>query len=136
MNLNTFGTDAMLRYQVRHRMRQIKRDDRAGATVSQGVRDSFWRQGMQAGMPASVYCIKAFSDTDLTTDLKGLNYLLNELAYNPPGQKLGFDDEGGEEDHRGPSQHLVQGPLDGVHGVLTLPPRRGRRRTGPAGTGW
>ncbi|OBT44821.1 hypothetical protein VE00_04985 [Pseudogymnoascus sp. WSF 3629] len=29
MNLNTFGTDMMLRYQVRHRMRQIKRDDRA-----------------------------------------------------------------------------------------------------------
>ncbi|TVY60869.1 LETM1 domain-containing protein mdm28 [Lachnellula suecica] len=29
MNLNTFGTDAMLRYQIRHRMRQIKRDDRA-----------------------------------------------------------------------------------------------------------
>lgn len=29
MNLNTFGTDGMLRYQVRHRMRQIKRDDRA-----------------------------------------------------------------------------------------------------------
>ena len=29
MNLNTFGTDGMLRYQVRHRMRQIKRDDKA-----------------------------------------------------------------------------------------------------------
>ncbi|KAA8575318.1 hypothetical protein EYC84_004492 [Monilinia fructicola] len=29
MNLNTFGTDTMLRYQIRHRMRQIKRDDRA-----------------------------------------------------------------------------------------------------------
>ncbi len=29
LNLNTFGTDLMLRYQVRHRMRQIKRDDRA-----------------------------------------------------------------------------------------------------------
>ncbi|KAI2641131.1 mitochondrial distribution and morphology protein 38 [Xylaria nigripes] len=29
LNLNTFGTDTMLRYQVRHRMRQIKRDDRA-----------------------------------------------------------------------------------------------------------
>ncbi|PWW78832.1 LETM1-domain-containing protein [Tuber magnatum] len=29
MNLNTFGTDAMLRYNIRHRMRQIKRDDRA-----------------------------------------------------------------------------------------------------------
>ncbi|PHH66238.1 hypothetical protein CDD81_7831 [Ophiocordyceps australis] len=29
MNLNTFGTDMMLRYQIRHRMRQIKRDDKA-----------------------------------------------------------------------------------------------------------
>ncbi|KAL4810224.1 LETM1-like protein-domain-containing protein [Aspergillus unguis] len=29
MNLNAFGTDAMLRYNIRHRMRQIKRDDRA-----------------------------------------------------------------------------------------------------------
>ncbi|CAG8251098.1 unnamed protein product [Penicillium olsonii] len=29
MNLNTFGTDAMIRYTIRHRMRQIKRDDRA-----------------------------------------------------------------------------------------------------------
>ena len=29
MNLNAFGTDPMLRYQIRHRMRQIKRDDRA-----------------------------------------------------------------------------------------------------------
>lgn len=29
MNLNSFGTDAMLRYNIRHRMRQIKRDDRA-----------------------------------------------------------------------------------------------------------
>lgn len=29
MNLNTFGTDMMLRYQIRHRMRQVKRDDRA-----------------------------------------------------------------------------------------------------------
>ncbi|KAI6250851.1 LETM1 domain-containing protein mdm28, mitochondrial [Erysiphe necator] len=29
MNLNTFGTDMMLRYQIRHRMRQIKRDDHA-----------------------------------------------------------------------------------------------------------
>lgn len=35
MNLNTFGTDAILRYQVRHRMRQIKRDDRA--ITSEGV---------------------------------------------------------------------------------------------------
>lgn len=44
-------------------------DNRPGATPSQGVRDSFWRQGMQAGMPASYLCIKQCSETDVTSDL-------------------------------------------------------------------
>src|SRR5213078_1797187 len=44
--------------------------NRPGARVSQGVRDSFWLQGMMAGLPASYFCIKAFSETDLTVDLK------------------------------------------------------------------
>lgn len=44
--------------------------NRPGAKVSQGVRDSFWRQGMMAGFPASYFCIKAFSETDTTADLK------------------------------------------------------------------
>jgi non-heme chloroperoxidase len=44
--------------------------NRPGAKVSQGVRDSFWLQGMMAGLPASYFCIKAFSETDLTEDLK------------------------------------------------------------------
>ena len=44
--------------------------NRPGAKISQGVRDSFWMQGMLAGMPASYYCIKAFSETDHTEDLK------------------------------------------------------------------
>jgi non-heme chloroperoxidase len=44
--------------------------NRNGAKVSQGVRDSFWLQGMMAGFPASYFCIKAFSETDLTKDLK------------------------------------------------------------------
>ncbi len=44
--------------------------NRAGAKISQGVRDSFWLQGMLAGFPASYFCIKAFSETDLTEDLK------------------------------------------------------------------
>ena len=44
--------------------------NRAGAKVSQGVRDSFWMQGMQAGFKAAVDCIKAFSETDFTEDLK------------------------------------------------------------------
>ncbi len=44
--------------------------NRPGAKVSQGLRDSFWLQGMMAGFPAAYDCIKAFSETDFTEDLK------------------------------------------------------------------
>jgi non-heme chloroperoxidase len=44
--------------------------NRPGAKVSEGVRNSFWLQGMMAGFPASYFCIKAFSETDTTEDLK------------------------------------------------------------------
>ena len=43
--------------------------NRPGAKISEGVRESFWLQGMMAGFPASYFCIKAFSETDLTEDL-------------------------------------------------------------------
>src|SRR5580692_915706 len=38
--------------------------------VSQGVRESFWRQGMQSSVVASYECVKAFSETDFTEDLR------------------------------------------------------------------
>jgi non-heme chloroperoxidase len=44
--------------------------NRAGAKVSQGLRDSFWLQGMMAGHKAVYDCVKAFSETDHTEDLK------------------------------------------------------------------
>jgi non-heme chloroperoxidase len=44
--------------------------NRAGASVSQGLRDSFWLQSMQCGLKAAYDCIKAFSETDFTEDLK------------------------------------------------------------------
>ena len=44
--------------------------NRPGAKISEGVRESFWLQGMMAGFPASYFCIKAFSETDQTEDLK------------------------------------------------------------------
>jgi len=44
--------------------------NRPGAKISDGVRESFWLQGMMAGFPACYFCIKAFSETDLTEDLK------------------------------------------------------------------
>ena len=47
--------------------------NRPGAKVSQGMIDSFWLQGMQAGHKNTFDCIKAFSETDFTEDLKKLD---------------------------------------------------------------
>ncbi len=44
--------------------------NRPGAKVSEGVRDSFWLQGVQAGLNSAYDCIKVFSETDHTEDLK------------------------------------------------------------------
>src|SRR5664280_1227502 len=44
--------------------------NRPGAKVTQGMIDSFWLQGMQAGAKNTYDCIKAFSETDFTEDLK------------------------------------------------------------------
>ena len=44
--------------------------NRSGTKVSQGMMDSFWLQGMRAGAKNTFDCIKAFSETDFTEDLK------------------------------------------------------------------
>jgi non-heme chloroperoxidase len=67
-----------LRAQVQADRSQFFRDlsmpfygyNRTNAKVSDGVRESFWLQGMLAGFPAAYECIKAFSETDFTEDLK------------------------------------------------------------------
>ncbi len=43
--------------------------NRAGTVISDGVRNEFWREGMMAGLPSVYFCIKAFSETDFTSDL-------------------------------------------------------------------
>jgi non-heme chloroperoxidase len=47
--------------------------NRPGAKASEGVRESFWLQGMMCGFPGSYFCIKAFSETDLTEDCKKID---------------------------------------------------------------
>jgi non-heme chloroperoxidase len=47
--------------------------NRPGAKISEGVRDSFWLQGMMCGFPGAYECIKAFSETDFTEDLKKID---------------------------------------------------------------
>jgi non-heme chloroperoxidase len=44
--------------------------NRPGSKVSQGVRDMFWLWSMQVGLKGAFDCIKVFSETDLTEDLK------------------------------------------------------------------
>ena len=47
--------------------------NRPGAKVSQGIIDNWWRQGMMGGIKAQYDCIKAFSETDFTDDLKKID---------------------------------------------------------------
>jgi non-heme chloroperoxidase len=47
--------------------------NRPGSKVSDGLRESFWLQGMQAGFKGVLDCIKAFSETDFTEDLKKID---------------------------------------------------------------
>jgi non-heme chloroperoxidase len=47
--------------------------NRPNSKVSQGLRDSFWLQGMMAGHKAVYDCVKAFSETDFTEDLKKID---------------------------------------------------------------
>jgi non-heme chloroperoxidase len=47
--------------------------NREGSSVSQGAKDDFWRQGMLVNLAAAYDCVKAFSETDFTEDLKALD---------------------------------------------------------------
>jgi len=47
--------------------------NREGAKISQGVRDNWWRQGMMGSVKAHYDCVKAFSETDFTEDLKSVD---------------------------------------------------------------
>jgi non-heme chloroperoxidase len=47
--------------------------NRPGATISVGIREHWWLQGMMGGVKAHYDCIKAFSETDFTEDLKKID---------------------------------------------------------------
>ena len=47
--------------------------NRPGSTVSQGLRDSFWWMSMTVGLKGAYDCVKAFSETDMTEDLKKID---------------------------------------------------------------
>jgi len=60
--------------------------NKPGAKISQGVMDSFWLQGTQASIKGVYDCIKAFSETDFTDDLKKIDLLTSILQGDAPGR--------------------------------------------------
>jgi non-heme chloroperoxidase len=67
--------------------------NRPGAKVSQGLKDSFWLQWMMAGFPAAYQCIKAFSETDFTEDLKKMD-VPTLVIHGDDDQIVPIDDAG------------------------------------------
>jgi non-heme chloroperoxidase len=67
--------------------------NRPGSKVSQGVRDTFWLQGMLASFDACYDCIKAFSETDQTEDLKKIN-VPSLIVQGDDDQIVPFKDAG------------------------------------------
>ena len=67
--------------------------NRPGANVSEGVRDSFWLQGMQVSIVGAYDCIKAFSETDQTEDLKKIE-VPTLVIHGDDDQIVPIDDSG------------------------------------------
>ena len=67
--------------------------NRPGSTVSQGVRDDFWLLSMQVGFKAAYDCVKAFSETDLTDDLKTID-VPTLIIQGDDDQIVPIDDSG------------------------------------------
>lgn len=65
--------------------------NRPGAKVSQGLIDNWWRQGMMGGANAHYECIKAFSETDFTEDLKKIEVPVLVL-HGTDDQIVPYDD--------------------------------------------
>jgi non-heme chloroperoxidase len=65
--------------------------NRPGAKISEGLRESFWLQGVMCGLPGAYFCIKAFSETDLTDDLKKF-YVPTLIMHGDDDQIVPIDD--------------------------------------------
>jgi non-heme chloroperoxidase len=67
--------------------------NRPGATVVEGIRRNWWRQGMEGGVKAQYDCVKAFSETDFTEDLKSIK-VPTLVMHGEDDQIVPFADSG------------------------------------------
>jgi non-heme chloroperoxidase len=91
--------------------------NRSGAKVSEGVKEQFWLQGMMAGMPACYFCVKAFSETDQTEDLKKMK-VPTLILHGDDDQIVPIADAGALQAKLIPNNKfvVVEG---GAHGMCT-----------------
>jgi len=67
--------------------------NRPGVEISEGVRRNWWRQGMMGGIKAHYDCVKAFSETDFTEDLKAID-VPTLVMHGEDDQIVPFADSG------------------------------------------
>ncbi|WP_374021737.1 alpha/beta fold hydrolase [Mycobacterium sp. HNNTM2301] len=91
--------------------------NREGVPVSQGLVDHFWLQGMRVGLAAAYDCVKAFSETDFTEDLRALNVPIL-LAHGDDDQIVPIHDAACKaiELVRYGTLRVYPGASHGVHG--------------------
>jgi non-heme chloroperoxidase len=91
--------------------------NRANANPSQGVIESFWWQGMQGGIKPQFDCIKAFSETDFSADLREIDIPVL-LLHGDDDQIVPIDDSAKKS-----ARLLKKGALKvipgGPHGMCT-----------------
>jgi non-heme chloroperoxidase len=93
--------------------------NRPGAKVSEGLRDAFWRQSMQCGLNAAYDCIKAFSETDFTEDLKRIQ-MPTLIVHGDDDQIVPFK-AAGEMSAKiiaGAHRHVYQGAPHGLPSTM------------------
>jgi hypothetical protein len=96
--------------------------NRECSAISQGAKDDFWRQGMLVNLTAAYDCVKAFSETDFTEDLKALTVpiFIADRA----------DRRGGTENRRTrPARHPQGLPRCTARNLRRLPEGLGRRHS-------
>lgn len=117
-----------IRAGVRHERSQFWRDlaesffgaNRPGNQVTQGNKDMFWLQGMQLNLKGALDCVKAFSETDFTEDLKRFGEVRTLVLHGDDDQIVPIDDSAKKTVELVPHAELKVYP-GAPHGLSVVP---------------
>jgi non-heme chloroperoxidase len=89
--------------------------NKPGAKVSDGIRHQFWRLSMQVGLKAAYDCVKAFSETDFTDELGGIDIPVL-VCHGDADQIVPIDAGGRRSSELLPNARLIEYP-GAPHGI-------------------